>query len=150
MRWVLCLAMVLGMASPALAADYDVPILRGSEPVAPVVTVGPATFTRWSGFYAGGDLSYNNATADFSSGTAPLVILALQGTVVEQQFTPSQLQLLGKGADSAFGGGAFLGYNTQWQDLRCRRLSIAFVSEFRPDCRGCVRALCTPTSTQNG
>jgi outer membrane immunogenic protein len=117
MRWVLCLAMVLGMASPALAADYDVPILRGSEPVAPVVTVGPATFTRWSGFYAGGDLSYNNATADFSSGTAPLVILALQGTVVEQQFTPSQLQLLGKGADSAFGGGAFLGYNTQWQDL---------------------------------
>jgi outer membrane immunogenic protein len=36
---------------------------------------------------------------------------------VQQQFTPSQLQLLGKGADSAFGGGAFLGYNTQWQDL---------------------------------
>jgi hypothetical protein len=115
-----------------------------------VVTVGPATFTRWSGLYFGGDVSYNNATTDFGQATAPGVEFALQGTVVQQQFTPSELQLLGKGADSAFGGGAFVGYNTQWQDLRYRRLSIAFVSEFPPDCRGCVRTLCTPTCTQNG
>jgi outer membrane immunogenic protein len=115
MRRVFCLAMMLGTATPALAADLDV--LRGSEPVAPVVTVGPATFTRWSGLYFGGDVSYNNATTDFGSATAPGVEFALQGTVVQQQFTPSELQLLGKGADSAFGGGAFLGYNTQWQDL---------------------------------
>jgi outer membrane immunogenic protein len=117
MRWVFCLAMILGTAMPALAADYDLPILRGSEPPAPVVTVGPATFTRWSGFYVGGDASYNNATTDFGQATAPGVEFALQGTVVQQQFTPSELQLLGKGASSAFGGGAFLGYNTQWQDL---------------------------------
>jgi hypothetical protein len=50
MRWVsailLILLLILGMASPALAADYDLPILRGSsQPPAPVVTVGPATFT---------------------------------------------------------------------------------------------------------
>jgi outer membrane immunogenic protein len=106
------------LLSPALAADYDLPILRGSsQPPAPVVTVGPATFTRWSGFYFGGDFSYNNGTANFSTATAPLVEFALQNTVVQQTFTPSQLQLLGNGADSAFGGGAFLGYNTQWQDL---------------------------------
>ncbi len=120
MRWVLCIAMMVGLASPALAADYDLPILRGSEPVAPiapVTTVGPATFTRWSGFYFGGDLSFNNATTDFGTSTAPLVEFALQGTVVQQQFTPSELQLLGKAASSAFGGGAFIGYNTQWQDL---------------------------------
>jgi hypothetical protein len=118
MRWVFCIAMILGMASPALAADYDLPILRGSsQPPAPVVSVGPPTFTRWSGFYFGGDLSFNNGTADFSSGTAPLVAFALQNTVVQQTFTPSQTELLGKAADSAFGGGAFLGYNTQWQDL---------------------------------
>ena len=106
-----------GLLSPAFAADYDLPILRGSEPVAPVMTVGPATFTRWSGFYFGGDFSYNNANVDFSSATAPLIAQALQGTLVEQQFTPSQLQSVGRGASSAFGGGAFLGYNTQWQDL---------------------------------
>jgi outer membrane immunogenic protein len=120
MRWVFCLlmtllAMVPGAARPALAADLD--ILRGGVPVAPVTTVGPALFTRWSGFYVGGDVSFNNANVDFGTATAPLVEFALQDTVVQQQFQPSQLQLLGKGADSAFGGGVFLGYNTQWQDL---------------------------------
>jgi outer membrane immunogenic protein len=118
MRWVFCLLMLFGMASSALAADYDLPVLRGSsQPPAPVVTVGPATFTRWSGFYVGGDVSYNNANVDFTSATAPLITLALQGTLVEQQFTPSQLQAIGRGSSSALGGGVFLGYNTQLQDL---------------------------------
>ena len=109
-----------GLLSPTFAADYDLPILRGSEPVAPiapVMTVGPATFTRWSGFYVGGDFSYNYTTADFSSATQPLVGSSLQGTAVEQCCAPSQLQLLGRASDSAFGGGGFFGYNTQWQDL---------------------------------
>ena len=117
-RLLAAFSMLGALLSPAFAADYDLPILRGSsEPPAPVLTVGPATFTRWSGFYFGGDLSFNNATADFGTATAPLVQFALQNTVVQQQFVPSQLQFLGKAADSAFGGGAFLGYNTQWQDL---------------------------------
>ena len=72
MRWVSSILLILGMASPALAADYDLPILRGSQPPAPVVTVGPATFTRWSGFYFGGDFSFNNSSAEFSSATQPL------------------------------------------------------------------------------
>lgn len=115
---MVCVLLILGATTPALAADYDLPVLRGSsQPPAPVVTVGPATFTRWSGFYFGGDLSFNSGTTDFASATAPLVAFALQNTVVQQTFTPSQTQLLGRAANSAFGGGAFLGYNTQWQDL---------------------------------
>jgi outer membrane immunogenic protein len=120
MRLIGVLGLLGILASPAFAADYDIPVLRGGQtplPVAPVTTVGPALFTRWSGLYVGGDLSFNNATADFGTSTAPLVVSALQGTVVQQQFQPSQLQLLTKGANSALGGGAFLGYNTQWQDL---------------------------------
>ena len=116
-RLLVALGLLGGLLSPAFAADYDLPILRGSEPLAPVMTVGPATFTRWSGFYVGGDLSFNNANIDFSTASQPLVASALQGTAVQQQFAPSQLQLLGRGADSAFGFGGFLGYNTQWQDL---------------------------------
>ncbi len=118
MRWVFCIAMILGMASPALAADYDLPILRGSQPIAPiapVTTVGPATFTRWAGFYVGGVLSYSYSTADFSNTTLPQVASSLQ------QLNPepfvSTFTVLGRGADSSLGGGAFLGYNTQWQDL---------------------------------
>jgi outer membrane immunogenic protein len=115
MRRVFCLAIMVATASPALAADLDV--LRGSEPAAPVVTVGPATFTRWSGLYFGGDVGVTNANVDFTSATAPLITLALQGTLVEQVFTPSQLAAVGRGASTTLGGGAFLGYNTQWQDL---------------------------------
>ena len=118
MRWVFCLLMLFGMASSALAADYDLPILRGSsQPPAPVVTVGPATFTRWSGLYFGGVVSYNNATTDFINATAPLVHFSLRSTTLEQQATPSGIAVLGRGSDNALGGGAFLGYNTQWQDL---------------------------------
>ena len=109
-----------GLLSPAFAADYDLPILRGSEPVAPiapVMTVGPATFTRWSGFYVGGDISYNYTTVDFTGATAPVVASSLQDTAVQQCCAPSQLQLLGRSSGSAFGGSGFFGYNTQWQDL---------------------------------
>jgi outer membrane immunogenic protein len=122
MRWVsgilLILLLILGMASPALAADYDLPILRGSSQLpAPVVTVGPATFTRWSGFYFGGDISLGSATSDFSTATRPLVQFSLQHLTVEDQARPSDFQVLGRGSAVAAGGGAFLGYNTQWQDL---------------------------------
>jgi hypothetical protein len=46
MRWVICAVVVLVAPAGALAGDFDV--LRGSEPV------GPTTYTRWSGFYVGG------------------------------------------------------------------------------------------------
>ena len=49
-RLLTALCMLGGLFSPASTADYDLPILRGSsQPPAPVLTVGPATFTRWSG-----------------------------------------------------------------------------------------------------
>jgi len=112
------LLLILGMASPALAADYDLPILRGSsQPPAPVVSVGPATFTRWSGFYVGGNVSLGSATSDFSTATRPLVEFSLQNLTIEQQARPSDFQILQRGSSVAAGGGAFLGYNTQWQDL---------------------------------
>jgi len=115
MRWVFCTLMVLGLTSPALAADLDV--LRGSESVAPVVSVGPATFTRWSGFYFGGDFSYNFTQGDFSRATQPLLAFSLRNLTLEEEVQPSTIPVLGNGAANAFGGGGFLGYNTQWQDL---------------------------------
>ena len=48
MRWFICAVAVLAFAPSAFAQDFDV--LRGSE------TVGPATFTKWSGFYFGGQI----------------------------------------------------------------------------------------------
>jgi outer membrane immunogenic protein len=118
-------AVIFGLStsllSSAYAADYDlpyVPVLRGSaQPPAPVYSVGPATFTRWSGFYFGGDASITSAYADFSTATRSLVHNTLQFTTVETQDRPSNFQVLGSGSAVTPGGGVFLGYNTQWQDL---------------------------------
>ncbi len=113
---LLILVLILGMASPALAADYDLPILRGSQPP-PVLSVGPATFTRWSGFYVGGAVGVSSAYSDFTKSTQPLVKDSLQHTTVESTDHPSDFRVLGSGSAVAASGGAFLGYNTQWQDL---------------------------------
>jgi hypothetical protein len=95
---------------PASAADYDlpnVPVLRGSsQPPAPVLSVGPATFTRWSGIYVGGNVSLGSATSDFSTATRPLVQFSLQHTTVQDQVTPSDFQVLERGGSVAAGGGA--------------------------------------------
>ena len=78
------LGLSAGLLTPAVAADYGIPVLRGSEPPAPVLSVGPATFTRWSGFYVGGNISLGSATSDFSTATRPLVQFSLQHTTAKQ------------------------------------------------------------------
>jgi outer membrane immunogenic protein len=110
MRRVFCALLVLGLASPALADD-DYPFLRGAQ------TVGPATFTRWSGFYFGGQIGFGETNVDFSGATQPLVSYSLRDTTLEDVVSPSQYQVLGRSSDNAVGYGGFVGYNTQWQDL---------------------------------
>jgi outer membrane immunogenic protein len=109
MRWVICAVAVFGLASNAFADDLD--ILRGAQ------TVGPATFTRWSGFYAGGQFGYASGTADFSKATQPLLAQSLTELAIESVLSPSTWPTLGKGSTFGSGFGGFAGYNTQWQDL---------------------------------
>jgi outer membrane immunogenic protein len=111
MRWEFCALLVLGLASPAAASDLDLSFLRGSD------TVAPGTFTRWSGFYVGGQLGYSNANADFSQSTISGVAYVLRETTLEASLTPSQWQVLGTSNVSTARYGGFVGYNTQWQDL---------------------------------
>ena len=123
MRWAFGILLVLGLVTPALAADFDVDILRGPNyaapaiPAAPALPVGPATFTRWAGFYVGGQVGYGDANADFSQATQALVAYALRDTTLENEQAPSQWPVLGDANQSAIGYGAFAGYNSQWQDL---------------------------------
>ncbi len=113
MRFVMCgLAACLAVsafAPRALADDLDV--LRGAIPVA------PATFTRWSGFYVGGQVGYADALADFGSSSQTPIAYALRETTLENEFSVSQWQILGEGNQSGLTFGGFVGYNTQWQDL---------------------------------
>jgi opacity protein-like surface antigen len=66
MRWLLCVA-ALVFAQNAFAADYTPP---------PPVTIGPATFTRWAGFYFGGQIGYSDAQADSNYTHSPFTIVA--------------------------------------------------------------------------
>lgn len=111
MRRVTYALILLGLASPAAAADLDFDFLRGSE------TVGPGTYTRWSGFYVGGQVGYGWATTDFSGSTAPEIAYVLRETDLETNVTPSQWPILGTATTAAPRFGGFIGYNTQFEDV---------------------------------
>lgn len=96
MRWVICAAFVLALAPSAFADDLD--ILRGSQ------TVGPAAFTRWAGFYAGGQFSYSSTNVDFSKATQPLISSSLQQTAVLTVAEPDQWQVLSNNSNSTTTG----------------------------------------------
>lgn len=120
MRWVFCSLLALILASPAVAADFEFPppapvtdydSLRGAQ------TVAPATFTRWSGFYAGGQIGLSTGAADFGNMTQSLVAFSLRETLLETDVMPSQWPVLGSTSATTTGYGGFVGYNSQWQDL---------------------------------
>jgi len=110
MRRITCALIILGLVSPAAAADLGLDFLRGSD------TVGPGTYTRWSGFYVGGQVGYTDGNADFSHSTQSGVAYALRQTDLELQFSPSSWQVLGTANNSIASFGGFIGYNTQWED----------------------------------
>ncbi len=109
MRWVICALVVLALPSGALAGDLDV--LRGSQ------TVGPGNFTNWTGFYAGGQYGYSDASADFSNSTQAPIAYSLRELALENEFAPSDWPVLGSANHGAAGFGGFVGYNTQFEKL---------------------------------
>jgi outer membrane immunogenic protein len=113
MRWVVCAAVafgiMLGLTPNAFAGDFDV--LRGSQ------SVGPATFTRWSGVYVGGQIGYGNASADFSGATQAPIAYNLRELALENEDQVSQWPVLGTNSAGKAQYGGFIGFNTQWQDL---------------------------------
>lgn len=118
MRRVICAAFALVLAPSALvaprafAADLDMDTLRGP------LTVGPAAFTRWEGFYAGGQFDYSSGNADFSKATQPLIANSGQNLFLVNLAHIDQWTPLNSNANAtATGFGGFVGYNTQWQDL---------------------------------
>jgi outer membrane immunogenic protein len=107
--WVICALAVLAAAPRALAQDFD--ILRGSE------SVGPATFTNWTGLYLGGHLGYTDTNADFSNSTQAPIAYVLRDTAIEVVSHPSDLPALGVADSSGLSYGAFVGFNSNWQNL---------------------------------
>src|SRR6267154_6083617 len=108
MRRLVLAAAMFGMAFGAQAADMpDLPVLRGS--------VAPIASRTWDGWYAGGQVSYTAAEADFSKSVVGLTNFIFRDSVLEQP--TSQFHLLSKTTMQGTGFGGFVGRNWQWDDL---------------------------------
>jgi outer membrane immunogenic protein len=103
---------LIGLASRAYAADYGLPVLRPSSTFVPA----SPTYFRWEGPYVGGQLTYGNANADFTTATQQPIAFSLRQTALQAQAMPSTWQVLGPVDTGSAGFGAFAGYNMQWAD----------------------------------
>ena len=109
-RLLIALGLFGLMTTPVLAADYDLPILRGSETFVPA----SPTYFNWEGLYFGGQIGYASSGIDFGNGVAPLIDFALRNTRINQDIQVSQLTVLGKRDTNGSGFGGFVGYNWQY------------------------------------
>jgi outer membrane immunogenic protein len=102
-------ALALIAMSPAGALAADMPdFLRGSY---------TPTYTRWEGFYVGGQAAYLSGGADFGNATQPLVAYILRNTFIEDTYGISNWRILNKSDANSSGFGGFIGYNAQWDDV---------------------------------
>lgn len=120
-RFLFGVLFLLALASPAFADDFPyppVPTLPLPTPPQPdATTVGPATFTRWAGFYGGAQIGFTNGNADLNGAAVAGLSYTLRETLLENEFAIQQWPALGIANNSAGTYGAFFGYNSQWQDL---------------------------------
>jgi opacity protein-like surface antigen len=118
MRCLLVAVALIGVASDALAGEFEMPTLRGSSAyeASPYVP-GTPTYMRWSGFYAGGQVGYGSAHVDFSKATQSLIAFQLRELALENEQHPSTWQILGQKDTASTSYGGFVGYNSQWDDV---------------------------------
>ena len=112
MRCLLAALGLIGLLSPAFAADYELPTLRGSQMFVPAYPVYP----HWEGAYVGGHLSFGNSSVDFSHATQPMLAVSLRNLTFETEFKASSVTVLGMTDTNSAGVGGFVGYNVQFDD----------------------------------
>ena len=89
------------------------PTLRGTSPFIPAAP----KYTRWAGFYAGGQIGQSSTEMNFAGATESLVAHILRNTALEDQQSPSEWVVLGKANPSGISYGLFAGYNVQFSDV---------------------------------
>jgi hypothetical protein len=103
-------ALALILMAPAGAIAADMPeFLRGSY---------SPSYTRWDGFYVGGQAAYLSGGADFGNATQPLVAYILRNTFIENNFGVSNWTTLGRRDANSSGFGGFVGYRASSNSKR--------------------------------
>ncbi len=113
MRRIILATVIAIVAHSAQAADMpDLPILRGA------MTEGfSTTMPVWQGFYVGGQWGTGRSGTDFSSATSDIANKMTALTALNPSLAPSLAPVLDRSGVSANGYGAFVGYNSQWDDV---------------------------------
>jgi outer membrane immunogenic protein len=113
MRRSLTALWLIALMSNSFAQEFELPSLRGTTPFVPA----PPVYTRWSGYYVGGQAGF--APGIFSFGASPSSLIAdiLRFTELENVFHPSQWPSIPQARKSGTSAGAFGGYNSQWDSV---------------------------------
>jgi opacity protein-like surface antigen len=72
---------------------------------------------RWAGFYFGGQVGMASGEMNFAGATESLISYMLRTTALENEQHPSTWGVLGKASNSGTSYGAFIGYNSRWDDV---------------------------------
>lgn len=113
MRSAVGIVLALGLVPAAQAADlFDLPILRGSS----ASELGPPSYQRWDGVYAGVQAGYQAASMDFGGSTRDQIAYILRNTTIENEARVSTWTVLPSSATSGTSYGGFVGYNMQWEN----------------------------------
>jgi len=115
MRLLIGVVVVMAFVPRAFADDLDA--MFGPPPADASWYAPQAAGANWRGFYFGGQFSYSDASADFSKATQSPIAFALRNSALEDQFAPSNWQVLGSASHGAPGFEAFAGYNFQFEKL---------------------------------
>jgi outer membrane immunogenic protein len=142
MRWWVC-GLLIAMASPALAADYDDSWLRGSQVMGTAPAPPPRLYRIWAGVYGGVQVGEDWRGVDFRAvPAAPLASAENQDAILHSLGAalpgiPALPRLNTKGP--SYGG--FLGYNWQIDD-------VVFGAELNVN-RSSLNATANNTSTRS-
>lgn len=112
MRRCLVALCLLASVTQSNAQDFDTPTLRGTSPFIPAAP----KYTRWAGFYAGGQVGLGLASMDFRDAFDSANIFDPNYALTAPLGRVSSWARLGQQNVRATVYGGFVGYNAQFDD----------------------------------
>jgi outer membrane immunogenic protein len=118
MRWWVC-GLLIALAFPAFAADYDDSWLRGSQVVGPSPGPPPRLYRIWAGVYGGAQVGEDFHAADFRGVTSDAIQTAINQDGVLKALSGSLpgMPHLSQVNSNGPSYGGFIGYNWQIDDV---------------------------------
>jgi opacity protein-like surface antigen len=116
MRWWVC-GLLIAMACPAVAADYDDSWLRGSQVIGAAPTPPPRLYRIWAGVYGGAQVGEDFRGVDFRATQGIQTAINEDSVLNSLASALPNMQTLPQISTSGPSYGGFVGYNWQIDDV---------------------------------